>query len=88
MRHGIKYIPVNAGLSIFARLAPNARSRDEEMEIVQHLKNAGVVVNNAGGSFHKTFKEKGWVRMSFSIEPNQLHEALTRIELALGLGLR
>ncbi|EZF31408.1 hypothetical protein H101_04974 [Trichophyton interdigitale H6] len=88
VRHDIKYIPVNAGLSIFARLAPNARSRDEEMEIVQHLKNAGVVVNNAGGSFHKTFKEKGWVRMSFSVEPNQLHEALGRIELALGLGLR
>ncbi|KAM5458408.1 hypothetical protein MaudCBS49596_000321 [Microsporum audouinii] len=88
VRHGIKYIPVNAGLSIFARLAPNARSRDDEAEFVQLLKNAGVMVNNAGGSFHKTFKEKGWVRISFSVEPHQLHEALGRIELALGLDLR
>ncbi|KAF3479521.1 uncharacterized protein GIQ15_06497 [Arthroderma uncinatum] len=88
VRHGIKYIPVNAGLSIFARLAPNARSRDDEAEMVQVLKNAGVMVSNAGGSFHKTFKEKGWARISFSVEPNQLHEALGRIELALGLGLR
>ncbi|KAK2855757.1 hypothetical protein FQN49_004876 [Arthroderma sp. PD_2] len=85
VQHGIKYIPANSGLTIFARLAPNARSRDDEAEMVQVLKNAGVMVSNAGASFQKTFREKGWARISFSVDLDQLHEALGRIKLALGL---
>ncbi|EDN02660.1 predicted protein [Histoplasma mississippiense (nom. inval.)] len=63
IRHHIDYIPVNAGLNIFARLAPSAKTWEDESAIIAKLKAKGVVVQG-GGSYHGTFKEKGW-----SMEP-------------------
>ena len=84
VRYGIKYIPVNAGLNIFARLAPAAKTWEDESRMVQKLTEAGVLVS-AGRNYHGVQKEKGWVRLSFSIEQNRLREALGRIEIALDL---
>jgi len=84
VRYGIKYIPVNAGLSIFARLAPAAKTWEDESRTVQKLTEAGVLVS-AGRDYRGVQKEKGWVRLSFSIEQNRLREALRRIEIALDL---
>jgi DNA-binding transcriptional MocR family regulator len=84
VRYRIRYIPVNAGLTIFARLAPAAKTWDDESRMVQKLKNAGVLVS-AGRTYHGVQKEKGWARLSFSIEQSRLREALRRIEIALDL---
>ncbi|KAK2743525.1 hypothetical protein FQN57_004822 [Myotisia sp. PD_48] len=85
VRHGIKYIPVNAGLNIFARLAPWARTWEDEDEMVRKIRDVGITVC-AGGNYHRMPKEKGWARLSFSVGHEVLLEALQRIELALELG--
>ncbi|EER41140.1 conserved hypothetical protein [Histoplasma capsulatum H143] len=82
IRHHIDYIPVNAGLNIFARLAPSAKTWEDESAIITKLKAKGVVVQG-GGSYHGTFKEKGWVRISFAREEHLLQDALHRIIAAL-----
>lgn len=79
IRHHIDYIPVNAGLNIFARLAPSAKTWEDESAIITKLKAKGVVVQG-GGSY---LKEKGWVRISFAREEHLLQEALHRIIAAL-----
>ncbi|OAT04900.1 SirI protein [Blastomyces gilchristii SLH14081] len=84
IRHRIDYIPVNAGLNIFARLVPNAKTCEDELDMITTLKENGVVVRG-GGSYHGTLFEKGWVRISFALEEHRLQEALHRIETALHL---
>ncbi|KKZ61641.1 hypothetical protein EMCG_03826 [[Emmonsia] crescens] len=84
IRHHIDYIPVNAGLNIFARLGPNAKTWEDESDMIMKLKENGVVVRG-GGSYHSTLMEKGWVRISFALEEHQLQEALHRIKTALHL---
>ncbi|OAX85396.1 hypothetical protein ACJ72_00207 [Emergomyces africanus] len=84
IRHNIDYIPVNAGLSLFARLAPGAKTWKDELDMVIKLKENGVIVKG-GGSYPGTFTEKGWVRISFALEEHRLEEALHRVETALHL---
>ncbi|PGH04255.1 hypothetical protein GX51_03600 [Blastomyces parvus] len=85
IRHGIDYIPINAGLNIFAKLGPNAKTWKDELDMITTLKGNGVVVSG-GGSYHGSHFEKGWVRISFAREEHQLQEALHRIKTALRLG--
>ncbi|EEH33262.2 hypothetical protein PAAG_04315 [Paracoccidioides lutzii Pb01] len=84
IRHHIEYIPINAGLNILARLAPRAKTWEDESEMISRLKNAGVLVRG-GGSYHGTDMEKGWVRISFALEEERLQECLRRIKVALHL---
>lgn len=82
LRYQIKYMPANAGLSIFARLAPSAKTWDDEAAMVGRLRAAGVLVS-PGRQYHGMQREKGWVRLSFSVAKPQLQEALRRIGNAL-----
>ncbi|WEW56125.1 hypothetical protein PRK78_001560 [Emydomyces testavorans] len=83
----IRYIPVSAGLNIFAKLAPRAKTWDNEDEMVEKLRDAGVLVS-AGRQYNGRPKGKGWARLSFSVEPRQLEEALRRIDVALGTSMQ
>ncbi|KAL1956837.1 hypothetical protein VTO42DRAFT_6787 [Malbranchea cinnamomea] len=83
LQHGIEYIPASAGLSIFARLAPRAKTWEDEALMVAKLKDAGVLVH-AGRDCRGMRKEKGWVRLTFSLQEDRLNEALRRMEVALG----
>ena len=78
-RCGIEFIEPSAGLYVFARIAPNASSWEEEAEAVTILRKAGVQVNPG-----KTFSaEPGWARITFALPDGALTEALTRLEEGL-----
>ncbi|KAK2736585.1 hypothetical protein FQN55_001599 [Onygenales sp. PD_40] len=82
VRNRIEYVPVNAGLNVFARLAPRAKTWEDETAMIEKLKGAGVIVR--GGASYRGMKlEKGWVRISFSLEQHRLQEALRRIKTVL-----
>jgi gliotoxin/aspirochlorine biosynthesis aminotransferase len=83
-RHNIEYIPVSYGLFVFARIAPNADTWEDEVTAIDACKEAGVVVSSGKG-YHVVEKEKGWARLTFAIKRDLLDEALRR--LAIGLGL-
>lgn len=80
--HHIPYIPCNAGLYIYARMAPNATSWEDESQLAMELKEAGVLVS-PGRSYHNPDSEKGWMRVGFAVEPSNLVEAIHRMRTAL-----
>jgi aspartate/methionine/tyrosine aminotransferase len=80
-KHGIPYLPCNAGLYVFARLARRATWEDES-NMVQKLKQAGVLVS-AGKAYHVPESEKGWMRVSFAVHEADLVEAMRRMETVL-----
>lgn len=86
-RYGIKYIPVSAGLYVFAKLVPNAQIWEEEENALKKLKEAGVLVS-PGKTYHWVDSEKGWVRITFAVERRALIEGLSRIKEALSLDAR
>ncbi|PGH15386.1 hypothetical protein AJ80_05570 [Polytolypa hystricis UAMH7299] len=79
-----EYIPANAGVYVFAKLCKNAASWDDEAEMVQRCKQAGVVVS-AGRSYHGVESEKGWARITFAVERDTLWMGLERLAKALGV---
>lgn len=78
--HDIRYIPANIGPFLFVRLLPDAQTWDEEAEVVQACRSAGVVISG-GRSFHVPEKEKGWARLNFAIQPGKLGEGIQRVIL-------
>lgn len=80
--HEIQYVPSYAGLSVFARLAPNANSPSDEQEMVATFKRHGVLVA-AGSSFHPPGNEFGWARISFAVERESLETALGKMHKAM-----
>ncbi|KAI1457520.1 PLP-dependent transferase [Annulohypoxylon moriforme] len=84
-KHGLHYITANMGPFMFVKIAPGAKSWDDEMEVVQACKEAGVSVS-AGRSYHVPESEKGWARLNYAIKPADLDEALRRLATVLGRG--
>ena len=78
MRNKIPYIPSNAGLYVFAKIAPEAQEWEDEQLMLRRLKDVGVVVS-AGRGYHVGETEKGWARVGFAVESDRLQEALTRM---------
>jgi aspartate/methionine/tyrosine aminotransferase len=74
----IEYLPAYAGPFLFARIAPKARSWEDEAAAVERLKEAGVNVSG-GKSYHVTEQQMGWARLTFAIEPHQLETAMRRM---------
>lgn len=72
----IRYIPAVNGVYLLARLAPGAKTWQEEEELVRSLNVVGVLVL-PGRSFH--LKEPGWVRLTIAVEPAVLTEALSQM---------
>lgn len=85
LRHEIDYIPANIGFSIFARLAPRAKTLEDEAAMVAKFKDAGVLVY-AGTDCSGVQREKGWARLSFSLDDDKLDEALGRMKVVLASG--
>ena len=86
-RYRIPYIPVTAGLYVFAKIVPDARTWEEEEGAMKKLKEAGVLLS-PGKTYHWVDSEKGWVRITFAVEMRALIEGLSRIKQALSLDLR
>ncbi|KAF2795571.1 1-aminocyclopropane-1-carboxylate synthase [Melanomma pulvis-pyrius CBS 109.77] len=82
-RYDIPYLPCNAGLYVFARLAHHAVTWEDEAEMVEKLKDAGLLVS-AGRAYHVPESEKGWMRIGFSVEQADLVEAIRRMESVVG----
>ncbi len=76
-RHGIDYVPCNAGTFVLARIAPHAETWEDEDAWVGRLRQAGVIVGS-GRTYH--VPEKGWARICFAIEDCQFQEAVRRME--------
>ena len=81
-RRGIRYIPCNAGLFIFVRLAPKAQEWHDEARFVEILSEAGISVS-PGRTYSVPEWEKGWVRIGFALPKERLLEAIRRMDLAM-----
>ncbi|KAF4626878.1 hypothetical protein G7Y89_g11280 [Cudoniella acicularis] len=81
-RNNIPYIPCNAGLYVFAKVAPNSETWEGEATIIQKFKDEGVLVA-AGRGYHVPDSEKGWARIGFTLETGRLEEAIKRMQRAL-----
>lgn len=79
-RRDITYLPCNAALYVFARMAKEAQSWDDELAAVQRLKDVGVLVS-PGRGYRVPEIEKGWMRVGFAVTASQLREALRRMEI-------
>jgi aspartate/methionine/tyrosine aminotransferase len=75
----IQYIPCNAGIYLFVKIAPKAKTWEDEAAMVERLKNAGVLVSS-GRAYHGPETEKGWARISFAVKPSDLEEAIRRMK--------
>lgn len=78
----ICYIPANMGPFLFAKIAPDAQTWEDEAAVIQACKAAGVSLS-AGRSYHGPESERGWARLNFAIPPERLIEALRRLNVAL-----
>ncbi|KAF2468469.1 1-aminocyclopropane-1-carboxylate synthase 7 [Lindgomyces ingoldianus] len=79
---GIKFIPANAGLFLFAKIAPMAKTWDEEEEVVSKLRASGVIVS-AGRKYNVAETEIGWVRITFAVPEVVMKNALERMKVSL-----
>jgi len=75
-------MPCNAGLFVFAKLALRATTWEEEAHMVSKLKEAGVLVSSGRG-YHGPESEKGWMRVGFATEEDELEEAIRRMDSVL-----
>lgn len=82
VENGVRYVPCNAGLYVFARLAGDVETWEEEERMVERLKRAGVLVS-AGRAYHGPAQEKGWMRVGFAVEESELREAIRRMKYVL-----
>ena len=78
----VDFIPVSAGLMVFAKLAKNAVTWQDNRDFVKKLREKGVKVT-PGRMFGGVKNEMGWVRITFSVPEEVLRNALSRIEKTL-----
>ena len=75
----VEYIPANAGLFLFAKVAKDAKTWEDEAAMVKKLRELGVLVT-PGRLFHGGEAEKRWARVTFSVPEDLLKDALRRTE--------
>lgn len=80
----VEFIPAQAGLFVFAKLAKGIRTWKEEEMVVESLKESGVLVGS-GRAFHGVEDEKGWIRLTFALPEDVLREGLKRVQSCLHL---
>lgn len=83
IQHEIDFIPVTAGLYIFAHLDPHAQSWEDEAALIAKIRDAGVLVS-AGRAYHVVEDEKGWARITFAVDPAELRKGLEALGNVLG----
>ncbi|GMG23940.1 unnamed protein product [Aspergillus oryzae var. brunneus] len=82
-KHQIEYIPANSAPFLFARVAPQAQTWEDEKAVIAQLKEAGVNVSG-GKAYHVNEDQKGWARLTFALETSRAEEAIKRMETVLG----
>lgn len=81
-RWGIEYIPVHAGVSLWARITKTTTTWEEEAAKVKILFDEGVAV--AGGKpYFSTYGQIGWVRILFAVKEDVMKEAIKRMKRVL-----
>ena len=65
-----------------AKIAPDASSWEDENAIVQALKGLGVWVSPGRGQ-HMPEYAKGWARLTFTLNPAKMNDALARMKPVL-----
>lgn len=81
-RMELPYLPCNAAPFLMAKIAPNASSWEDEAAVVQALREVDVWVSSGRGQNMPEYA-KGWARLTFTLEPAKLEQALARIEPVL-----
>ncbi|KAH8197397.1 hypothetical protein TruAng_008420 [Truncatella angustata] len=79
---GLRWIPANMGPFILVKVAPSAKTWEDEAAVIQACKGFGVSLS-LGRGYHGPESEKGWARLNFALAPGQLTEALRRLSLGL-----
>ncbi|KAL4913032.1 pyridoxal phosphate-dependent transferase [Aspergillus aurantiobrunneus] len=77
--HNLQYIPVTAGLFVFARLVSGA-TREDEARFEKRVKEEGLRIS-PGRAYH--ISEMGWYRLTFALGPRQLKRALVGLDRCL-----
>jgi aspartate/methionine/tyrosine aminotransferase len=68
---------------IFARIAKDAQTWEEEAAVVGKLKESGVLVQ-PGKMWGGIDGEKGWVRFLFAVKKEVMRDALEKMRKVLG----
>lgn len=78
----IDYITPTDGIFLFAKLAKNAKTVDDEIDFYNRLARHGVLVGP--GRFYKGVEtDFGWARIRFSVRADHMRSALERISTFL-----
>ncbi|KAK7530980.1 pyridoxal phosphate-dependent transferase [Phyllosticta citribraziliensis] len=73
---GMRYIPANAGIYIWAKLSNKVESWEQEADLTKLLAEKEVAVS-AGKGYAAA--SPGWYRLSFAMEPEDLQKGLERL---------
>ncbi|OTB04428.1 hypothetical protein M426DRAFT_320792 [Hypoxylon sp. CI-4A] len=79
--NSIKYLPCEATTFVLARLAPKSETRDDEKAAVAFYQKEGILFFTAA-DYHMPPNFKGWMRISFAVEPERLDIAMDRLKAA------
>lgn len=79
--NAIEYLPCEVTTFVLARLAPYSRTRDDEKAAVAFYQKAGILFFSAA-DYRMPASFKGWMRVSFAVEPERLDVALERLKSA------
>jgi hypothetical protein len=77
--NSIEYLPCEVTTFVLARLAPYTQTRDDEKAAVAFYPQAGVFFFSAA-DYHMPLGFKGWMCVSFAVEPERLDIALDRLK--------
>ncbi|THV46835.1 hypothetical protein BGAL_0357g00010 [Botrytis galanthina] len=78
---GIEFLPSNAGVFVFAKLAKNSEKWNEEA-VVKKLRECKVMVS-PGKQFGGAENEKGWVRITIAVPEEEFKEGIKRIRICV-----
>ncbi|KAJ5578059.1 aminotransferase GliI-like protein [Penicillium hispanicum] len=79
-RIGIAYVPCSSAVFLMARLAPRATTVDEEVQACGQYRAGGVAVV-PGKAYHMPKDQRGWMRVTFGVETEELERGIHCIEL-------
>lgn len=78
-RNNIPFIPCDSGLYILAKVAPDAKSWEEERQAIAEFKANGVLLS-AGEGYHMPSDTWGWARITFAVDRPVLKVAMEKMQ--------
>ncbi|KAI0436488.1 pyridoxal phosphate-dependent transferase [Xylaria telfairii] len=72
---GIKFIPANYGLFVFAKVGSHCRTEADEDDMIAQLAERGLIVA-PGRKFSCGKNEHGWARITFAVPAERIENAL------------